>query len=315
MRRPLTQHPRVITLRRRSHLVDTMVGTLDGFRLHQTGRSAALVSHFGFISVFPLFLVFTTVLGFVLQDNPELQASIVDSALARLPLIGPTLTSKPEALQGSAVLLVAGLLVALWSGMKAFVALQGGLDNTYEVPIDLRHSFVQTRLRALGAVAIFGAAQAASAFLTTVVTAAGLPALSNVLLTVAAAALNAAVLAVMYRWLTSADTTWHTVWRGAVFAGVGFALLQVVGTAVIARSQANAESVYGDFAAVIALLAWLSLHATVALIGAEIDRARATSPYWPPEGDVSQPAPEATSAIALAATATSAEAGVQRDEV
>jgi membrane protein len=271
----------VIHLRRTSRLADIVFGTLDGFRVHQTGRSAALVSHFGFISVFPLFLVFTTILGFLLQDDPELQAKIVDSALAKLPLIGSTLASSPDALQGSVVVLVVGLAVALWSGLKAFVALQGALDNTNDIPLDDRDGFVAARVTALAGIGIVGLAQAASAFLTSVVTAADLPALSNVLLVVAAVAVNAVVLGCTYRWLTSAEVTWRSVRPGAVFAGVGFALLQVVGTTVIARSQQNAENVYGDFAAVIALLAWLSLHAMVALLGAEMNRAIITSPYWP----------------------------------
>ncbi len=271
----------MIHFRRTSRLADVAVGTLDGFRLHQTGRSAALVSHFGFISVFPLFLVFTTILGFVLQDNPELQATIVDSALAKLPLIGSKLATSPDELQGSIAVLVFGLLLAIWSGLKAFVALQGALDNTNDVALDDRHGFVTSRLHALGGIGIVGLAQAASAFLTSVVTAAGLPAMSNVLLVLAAAAVNTMVLGCTYRWLTSAPVSWRSVWPGAVFAGVGFSLLQVVGTTVIARSQENAENIYGDFAAVIALLAWLSLHAMVALLGAEVNRAIVTSPYWP----------------------------------
>ncbi len=271
----------MITLRQRSRHVDMVGGALEGFRLHQTGRSAALVSHFGFISVFPLFLVFTTVLGFVLQDNADLQRKIVDSALAKLPLIGPTLANSPDALEGNLFVLVFGLLLALWSGLKAFVALEGALDNTNDVDIDDRHTFVQARLRALLGIGVVGLAQGASAFLTSVVTAAGLPTVSNVLLVAAAALVNAVVLACTYRWLTSAATTWRSVWPGAVVAGVTFSLLQVVGTTVIARSQENAENVYGDFAAVIALLAWLSLHATVALVGAELNRARVTSAFWP----------------------------------
>jgi membrane protein len=279
-RPPWTERPKVTELRRRSRLADALVGALDGFRRHQTGRSAALVAHFGFISVFPLFLVFTTILGFVLQDNPKLQQDIVDSALARLPLIGAKLAQSPQALEGSVVALLVGLLLAMWSGMKAFVALQGALDNTYEIAVDDRHGFAGTRVRALSAIGVIGVAQGVSAFLTGVVSAAGLSALSNVAIVVAAAVLNAAVLAFTYRWLTTAALTWREVVPGAVFAGAAFALLQVVGTTVIARSQSNAESIYGEFATVIALLAWLSLHATVALVGAELNRAIATSTRW-----------------------------------
>jgi len=258
------------------------VGALDGFRVHQTSNSAALVAYFGFISVFPLFLVFTTILGYVLEGDEELRDEVVDSALARLPIIGDKLASSPEAIKGSAVALVVGLLLALWSGLKAFVALQSALDNTNEVPIDDRASFIVVRGRALLGIAIIGGAQIATAILTGVVTSAGFAGIGKVLLVLAAAGVNAVVLAFTYRFLTSATLTWRAVWPGAIVAGILFACLQLVGTSIITRSQQNASSVYGDFATVIALLGWLALHATIALLGAEINRSVA-NPIGSPE--------------------------------
>ena len=41
-----------------------------------------------FFSVFPLLLVFVTVLGIVLDGNPELRQDLLDSALAQIPVIG-----------------------------------------------------------------------------------------------------------------------------------------------------------------------------------------------------------------------------------
>ena len=55
-------------LRAKSRKADLAVRTAEGFRKHRSGRNAALISHFGFLSVFPLFLVFTTVLGYVLAE-------------------------------------------------------------------------------------------------------------------------------------------------------------------------------------------------------------------------------------------------------
>ncbi len=262
---------------------------LDGFRVHQSSTGASVVTYFGFISLFPLFLVFTTILGFVLQNDEQLQEDIVDSALANLPLIGPTLASTPEALKGSVTALVIGLVLALWSSMKAFVALQRAFDNTHEVPLEERHGFAQVRLRALVAIGVIGLAQVGGAVVSGIVAASGLPTISRLLLVVATAVLNTAVVAVTYRALTSRSLRWSSVLPGAAFAGTAFSLLQVAGTAVIARSQANAASVYGDFATVIALLAWLSLHALATVLGAELNRALGTSPYWTADGE---PRPE-----------------------
>ncbi|MBI5087711.1 MAG: hypothetical protein HZB15_02250, partial [Actinobacteria bacterium] len=80
-RPPWTDRPPVLAWRERLPALDAGAEVLDGFRRHRTGRNAALVAHYGFLSVFPLLVVLTTILGFVLESRPELQADIIDSAL------------------------------------------------------------------------------------------------------------------------------------------------------------------------------------------------------------------------------------------
>ena len=53
---PLTDNPKVTAVRRRSAFVDLVVETLDGMRRHQTGRNAAFLTYYGFLTLFPLFL-------------------------------------------------------------------------------------------------------------------------------------------------------------------------------------------------------------------------------------------------------------------
>ncbi len=57
----------------------------------QAGYLAALIAYYGFFSVFPLMLVFVSVLGIVLANSPQLQQQIIDSALAQFPIVGPTI--------------------------------------------------------------------------------------------------------------------------------------------------------------------------------------------------------------------------------
>ena len=40
---------------------------------------AALITYYGFLSLFPLLLLMVSVLGFVLQNDPDLQRRILDS--------------------------------------------------------------------------------------------------------------------------------------------------------------------------------------------------------------------------------------------
>jgi membrane protein len=47
------------------------------------GNLAALIAYRAFFSLFPLLLLMTTVLGYLLADDPELRRSVVDSTLAQ----------------------------------------------------------------------------------------------------------------------------------------------------------------------------------------------------------------------------------------
>src|ERR1700746_968432 len=64
----------------------------------QAGNLAALLAYYAFLSIFPLLLVFTTVMAYVLRGNPHLQQRILHSALVEFPVVGDQL--KTEGLHG-----------------------------------------------------------------------------------------------------------------------------------------------------------------------------------------------------------------------
>jgi uncharacterized BrkB/YihY/UPF0761 family membrane protein len=266
-----------MAIRKRSRAADVAAETADGYRRHRTGRNAALVAHYGFLSIFPLLLAATTVLGLVLRNRPKLQADIVDSALAQLPIVGQQIADDPSKLSGNVMVLIIGLLLALWAAMKAFTMLQTALDDVAEVPLGDRPNLARSRLHALTGIAIVGTAQVGVAIISSFVGVTGIPGISKVLLVVATVAVDTVVLTASYRWLTSTSPPWRILWPGGLVGGVAFAGLQLVGTAVVGRAIARASPVYGTFASVIGLFTWLGLHATVALAGAELNRALVTT--------------------------------------
>jgi len=268
-----SSHPRVMKVRRRSKFGNTVVVTIQNFRSHRTGPHAALVAHYGFLSVFPLLLVFTTILGFVLQSTPRFRDQIINSAFNRIPIIGEQVAARPQELKGNVLVLIFGLFAALWAGMRAFNVLQSALDDVADVPHNGRPSLLRTRARSLLGIAIVGGAQIATAVLTSLVAVSGVRVLHKVFLVAGAVLVNTLVIAAAYRFLCVRQFTWRQVAPGAIAAGIAFAALQIAGTVVVGRAIANASSVYGTFASVIALLTWLSLHALVALVGAELNHA------------------------------------------
>lgn len=265
-----TQHPKVASLRRRSAVVDVAVETLDGFRRHQTGRNGAVLTYYGFLTLFPLFLAASTILGFVLEDRPDLRDDLVGSAVSQVPFIGDQIAR--GTIGGSWLALTVGLAAALWGSMKAFLGLQLAYDDIWEIGLDDRSSFVATRTRALVGLAVIGASQLSTVALAALVSEAGLPRVGQVMLVGGGFVINVVVAAVMYRYLTSVEVEWRVVWPGALWTGALFTTLQFAGAALATRMFESAET-YGDFAGVLALLSWLSLHAVVNLAGAELNAA------------------------------------------
>lgn len=266
-------HPKVVPFRERSRAVDFALETIDAYSRHRTGRNASLLAYMGILTVFPLLLAATTVLGIVLKNSPDLRDEIIDSAFSKIPVIGAEIQKNQGNLPSDTWALVVGLAGATWGSLRAFVALQTGLDDIWEIETG-RDNFVFQRLRALIGIGVIGAAQLGSVVLASLVSHAGLPRTGQFLLTFGGLALNVAVVAAMYRYLTSRTTTWRLVWPGATFTGVVFTALQFLGTNILSRQSANANEIYGTFGGIITLAAWISLHGLVALVGAEINATR-----------------------------------------
>jgi membrane protein len=50
---------------------------------------AAIITYYTFVAVFPLLLLGTSILGFVLQGDPELRQAALDSTLRQFPRSSP----------------------------------------------------------------------------------------------------------------------------------------------------------------------------------------------------------------------------------
>ncbi len=270
---PWTTSDRVMDVRAKHVAIDVFVDMLDGWRRHITGRNASVVAFFGFLSIFPLMLAATTILGFVLQGNPDLQQSIINGALADIPVLGQELKDDPSSLNGSWWALIIGLGGALWSATKAFVALQRAQDDIWELHIDHRDAMHEQRGKALLGLVFIGAAQIGTIAISAIVNAAGLPIGGRLALLAANVAINISVLTAMFRYLTAAEPTWSDVWPGAVIAGVAYSALQYFGTGIVRQITDNAGDTYGQFALVLGLVTWLSFLAISSLMSAEFNGA------------------------------------------
>jgi membrane protein len=245
------------------------VAVVKKFSDDQAGGLAGLIAYYAFFSLFPLLLVFVTVLGFVLQGHPHIQKTISDSVLGQFPVIGHDLQVK--ALRGRTVALVIGGVAALWAGLGVTQAIQNAFDTVWAVPHKDRADFLKKRLRGFAFVAILGVLFMVSSLASgLVVGGLGGPAVKVVGIALSLM-LNFGLFAAAFRLLTATTVPTRCLWIGVGIGAVLWEILQVLGGYYVGHVLRHASSTYGFFGLVIGLLAWLHLGAQTSLYAAEIN--------------------------------------------
>ena len=244
----------------------------------QGGQLAALISYYAFVSLFPLLLVFVTVLGFVLHGDPSEQNRILSGTLNQFPLISKTLD--PKSIKGSPVALAIGTAGALLAGMGITSATQNALDRIWAVPFKHRPNFISKRLRSLAMLAALGVLQILSTAIGGFVGTGDHSAPAVVGGVLIALALNLVMFMLAFKLLTAEDLRWRTLLPGVITAAVLWQLLQHLGGYYVDHELKHTEPLYGFFAVVLGLLAWLYLGAQLIMFAAEVNVVKARR-LWP----------------------------------
>ncbi len=235
----------------------------------QASQLAALISYYAFVSLFPLLLVFVTILGFVLEGDQVEQQKILDGALGQVPIIRDQL--KLHSLSGSTTALVIGVVLALLAGMGVTNATQNALNRIWNVPFKARPDFLHSRVRSLGMLAILGSLSILSTVAGGFVGSASHPVLTVVGGVAVAFAFNLALFMIAFKLLTAAEVSWRDLLPGVIAASVFWQLLQHLGGYYIDHQLKHLSPLYGVFGLVLGLLAWLYLGAQLTIFAAEIN--------------------------------------------
>ena len=240
---------------------------------------AALLTYYAFVSLFPLLLLLSTVLGLVLAGDPRLQNEVLSSALHQFPVIGVDL-ARPRRLSGGTVGLIVGTLGSLYGGLGVAQALQYATNTMWGVARNNRPNPLRARGRSLVLLGIAGLAFLVTTALTILGSSGGgyLGTATRVIAFVASVAVGAALFIFAFRFAAARRLSVRDVVPGALAAEVIWQLLQTFGV-IFVQQVRHASPSNAVFAVVLGLLAFLYLTATAVLVCAEINVVRVSRLY------------------------------------
>jgi YihY family inner membrane protein len=263
------------------------------------GRQAALITYYGFLSIFPLLLLGVAVLSRILADHPDLRrrliAEIVPSALR------PTIEHSLATLPTSTVPFVVGLIGLLFAGTGVVFSAYQTLNHVAAVRHRRRASFFSRYIRVFAVLATLMLGALTVGALTVVATALpGQPAVQRAAAVLGSALIVFAVLLVGAKLLLARPASVRALWPGAVVGAVAVTVVLTVGTPLLARLVTKAGPVYGSFATVAGMFALLYLVGQALVYAAEVAAVRHAR-LWPRALDLNRPTAADARALTLLA--------------
>jgi membrane protein len=243
-------------------------------------RLAASLAFFAVLSLAPLLLIITAIIGLVYGEG-EAQAQLVAQARN---IVGPEGAQVFEeilsnAAEGGVTAGIVGFVAALFGASNVFVQLQNSLNVIWDVApnpkLGIKHT-IRTRLFAFAIVLGIGLLLLASLALSVVIR--NLEALIgenffggpllwqlvNILISLGTFTL---IFAVIFKVIPDVKIRWHDVWLGAGVTAVLFTIGRELLSLYL--STGAIASVYGAIGSLVVLLIWIFYSTQILFFGAE----------------------------------------------
>ena len=245
------------------------------------GSLTATIAHSLFGTTFPMLLLLVTLTGIVVGEHSAFRHDLLRSAVRDFPIVGTDLTRNISSLhRDSAVGLAVGLAGMLWGALTLAENGIFAMMQIWNLPGPERPNYPKRLLRAVGFLGLLGVGLVVSAGLTALVALAHEALAVSVLSEVATSLVSCAEFLLAYRLLTPAPVGWRTLVPGAVIAGIAWTALLAAGELVVGHYLRDDSAVYGLFAIVLGLFAWLYLAAELTVYAAEVNVVLARR-LWP----------------------------------
>ena len=233
-----------------------------------------------FVSLFPLLLVLTTILGLVASVDASFRTEALNAVANQVPLIGRTLTENVHQLKRASVIgLIVGLIGLIWGATGLAQSGLFTMEQVWNLPGPARPGYVPRLGRALLFLVLLGAGVIVTTGLTSLDTYVFKGFGLDFLAILVAAAFNVGMYIGAFRVLTPKGVPTRNLINGAITGGILYTVLQTLGVYLL-HHYLHSDSAYGVFATVLGLLAYIYLAVEITLYSAEINVVLARR-LWP----------------------------------
>ncbi|GAA2852473.1 hypothetical protein Acy02nite_51850 [Actinoplanes cyaneus] len=243
-------------------------------------REAALITYYGFLSLFPALLLGVAVVSRALTTRPQLRQEVVGAIVPAA--LRADVDAAIAALPAPSAALVIGLAGLAYTASGVVMSVYTTLNHVAAVPHSRRSGVLSWGLRVLAGLAVL---------LTGVVAAALLPAIG-------AFVVAFTILLLVARLLLDRPAPLRALWPAGLIGAAAVTLLLELGSSVLPGLIARAGPIYGGFATVAAIFTLLYLLSNVLVLAAEVAAVR-WGRLWPRALDNTRPGPADLRAYAL----------------
>lgn len=262
------------------------IAVIKKFSDDQGGNLVSLLAYYSFVATFPLLLALTAVAGAVLRAHPKIQEHLLRSAFAEFPIVGGQIHQQlgVTSFGHTSVSLTVGILGALYGARGFANGLQNALNTIWAVPKVDWPGFPRRYMRTFAGLFVLG-------LIVVVTGASGMAggaaaswgfggALARIVSFIVGTVLGFGFFLALFRVAVANSVPTRAMLPGAAISAVGWQLLLLAASFIVAHQLRHAQAVAGFFGVVLGLLSWLALQATLIIYAIEADVVR-TKGLWP----------------------------------
>jgi len=251
------------------------------------GRHAALLTYYGFLSIFPLLLLVVVIVSTVLQGNDELRQQVLDAIIP--PRLQGVVDTNLLTLPSGGIPLAVAIVGLLFAGTGIVFSAYQTLNHLAAVPHRRRLGFLPRYLRIFAMLLVLVAGAVGIGALAVVVgVIPDLPQVSRMAAFGGTALIIFVILWTATGLLVPHRARLHIVWPAALIGSLAVTVLLTFGAVVLPRLVAKSGPVYGSFAIIVGIFTLYYLVSQVLVYAAEIAVVRRRR-LWPRALDALNP--------------------------